>query len=161
MEYASKEAQIAQAELIDDTPFPVRIGSHTFKARYLKSFNQRKISLAIVKSLPNSPSGDVEELITLMSSKGKLTAQCISRLILSSYWKIKLFHWIFWRWLDRTYDNRHFLEALSVLFKAYGFGFFFQNMVLLTEMNILTKRLTKTELKQLSAELQSEKKLVL
>lgn len=160
MEYASKEAQIAQAELIDDTPFPVRIGSHTFKARYLKSFNQRKISLAIAKQLPN-PSGDVEELILLMAAKGKLTPQCISRLILSSYWKIKLFHWVFWRWLDYTYDGRHFLGALSVLFKAYGFGFFFQNMVLLTEMNILTKRLTKTELKQLSAELQSEKKLVL
>lgn len=160
MEYASKEAQIAQAELIDDTPFPVRIGSHVFKARYLKSFNQRKISLDIAKALPTT-TGDVEELIKLMASKGTLTPKCISRLILSSYWKIKLFHWAFWRWLDYTYDSRHFLGALSVLFNAYGFSFFFQNMVLLTEMNMLMKRLTKTELKQLSQELQSEKKLVL
>ena len=155
----SKAAQLRQADLEEDKPFIVPLGSHTFHATYLKNFNQRKISRLIVQASPN-PVGDVNELVNIMAEQGTLTPKCISRMILNSPVKIFLFHWIFWRWIDWKFQNRQMTEALIVLFSSMDLSFFFRNMTLIVELNMLTKRLTKTELKQLSQELQSERKLV-
>ena len=156
----SPQAQLHQANLIDDTPFIVPLGKYTFHARYLKSFNDRRVCAMIVESSPN-PTADINELIRIMSTQGTLTPKSISRLILGSYWKIRLFHGIFWRWIDYSFSHMQMTEALTVLFEAQGLSFFFQNTTLLVEgMTTLKKRMTKTELKQLSQELLLEKKLV-
>jgi len=156
----SKSAQLRQHEIKEDIPFVVTLGRKSYKCRYLKEWTSGKISYLIAQREPN-PTADAKEMIALMAKNNTLAAKCTSMLILGSYWKIKLFHWYFWRKLYRNSAARELTEALSTVYEALDLSFFFQNMILLDQMNMLKKRLTKTELKQLSAELQSEKKLVL
>lgn len=156
----SKSAQLRQYEIKEDIPFVVTLGRKQYKCRYLKEWTSGKISYLIAQREPN-PTADAKEMIALMAKNNTLAAKCTSMLILGSYWKIKLLHWYFWRKLYRNSTAHELTDALTVVYEALDLSFFFQNMILLDQMNMLKKRLTKTELKQLSAELQSEKKLVL
>ena len=156
----TKSAQLRQHEIKEDIPFIVTLGKKTYKCRYLKEWVSGKISYLIAQREPN-PQADAKEMIALMAKNNTLAARCVSMLILGSYWKIKLFHWYFWRSIYRNHEGRELTEALTTVYEALDLSFFFQNMILLDQMNMLKKRLTKTELKQLSAELQSEKKLAL
>lgn len=156
----SKSAQLRQHEIKEDIPFVVTLGRKQYKCRYLKEWTSGKISYLIAQREPN-PTADAKEMIALMAKNNTLAAKCTSMLILGSYWKIKLLHWYFWRKLYRNSTAHELTDALTVVYEALDLSFFFQNMILLDQMNMLKKRLTKTELKQLSAELQSEKKLVL
>ena len=156
----TKSARLRQHEIKEDIPFIVTLGKKTYKCRYLKEWVSGKISYIISKRDPN-PSADAKEIIKLMEMNNTLASKSVSMLILGSYWKIRLFHWYFWRKLYRNNSGRELNEALLVVYEALDLSFFFQNMILLDQMNTLKKRLTKTELKQLSAELQSERKPVL
>jgi len=156
----SSAAQLRQHEIKEDIPFLVTLGKKTYPCRYLKEWTSGKISYLIAQREPN-PTADAKEMIALMALNNTLASKCISMLILGSYWKIKLRHWYFWRKIYRNNTGRQITEALSTVYEALDLSFFFQNIVLLDQMNMLKMRLTKTELKQLSAELQSEKKLVL
>ena len=156
----TKSAQLRQHEIKEDIPFIVTLGHRTYKCRYLKEWVSGKISYLIAQREPN-PQADAKEMIALMAKNNTLAARCVSMLILGSYWKIKLFHWYFWRSIYRNHEERELTEALTTVYEALDLSFFFQNMILLDQMNMLKKRLTTTELKQLSAELQSEKKLAL
>lgn len=156
----TKSAQLLQHEIREDIPFVVTLGKKQYKCRYLKEWVSGKISYLIAQRDPN-PTADAKEMIKLMAKNNTLASKCISMLILGSYWKINLFHWYFWRSIYRNRTSRELTDALTVVYEALDLSFFFQNTILLDQMNMLKKRLTKTELKQLSAELQSEKKLVL
>lgn len=156
----SKSAQLRQHEIKEDIPFEVKLGRKVYKCRYLKEWASGKISYMIADADPEHEP-DAKAMIRLMAKKNTLASKCVSMLILGSYWKIKLFHWYFWRSIYRNHEARELTDALTTVYEALDLSFFFQNMILLDQMNMLKKRLTKTELKQLSAELQSEKKLVL
>jgi len=156
----TKSAQLRQHEIKEDIPFEVKLGKKTYKCRYLKEWVSGKISYLIADADPE-PEPDAKKTLRLMAKKNTLASKCVSMLILGSYWKIKLFHWYFWRKIYRNNAGRELTEALTTVYEALDLSFFFQNMILLDQMNMLKKRLTKTELKQLSAELQSEKKLAL
>lgn len=155
-----KSAQILQHEIKEDIPFLVTLGRKQYHCRYLKEWTAGKISYLIAKREAN-PQADAKEMIKLMAMNNTLSSKCVSMLILGSYWKINLFHWYFWRSIYRNNIGRELTEALTTVYEALDLSFFFQNMLLSEQMNILKKKMTKTELKQLSAELQSEKKLVL
>lgn len=155
----SKSAQLRQHEIANDIPFMVTLGKKTYPCRYLKEWTSGKISYLIADVDPE-PKADAKEMIALMAKRNTLASKCVSMLILGSYWKIKLFHWYFWRSIYRNNTGRELTEALTTVYEALDLSFFFQNSILLDQMNTLRKRLTKTELKQLSQELQSEKKLV-
>jgi hypothetical protein len=154
----SAKAQRKQYEISKDIPFVVSVaGGKKFKCRYLKEWTAGKISYLIVQRDPN-PKAEAKEMIALMAKNNTISSKCVSLLILEKPWKIRLFHWYFWRWIYRRSVARELSEALLVVYEALDLQFFFQNMTLIVEMNTLKKRMTKTELKQLSAELQSERK---
>ena len=155
----SAAAQRKQYEIKNDIPFKVTLGKKTYNCRYLKEWTSGKISYLIAQREPN-PQADAKEMIKIMAHNNTLSAKCVSMLILGSYWKIKLFHWWFWRSIYRNSTGRELTEALTTVYEALDLSFFFQNMILLDQMNTLKKRLTKIELKQLSAELQLEKSQV-
>lgn len=157
----SAAAQLKQHEISNDIPFTVTVaGGKVFNCRYLKEWTAGKISYLITQRDPN-PKADSKEMIALMAKNNTIASKCVSMLILEKPWKVKLFHWYFWRWIYRKSIASEMSEALLTVYKALDLQFFFQNMTLIVEMNTLKKRMTKTELKQLSAELQSEKKPVL
>ena len=156
----SAEAQKKQYEISNDVPFVVTVaGGRKFNCRYLKEWTAGKISYLIVQRDPN-PKADAREMVALLAKNNTIASKCVSMLILEKPWKIKLFHWYFWRWIYRKSIVRELSSALMTVYEALDLSFFFQNMQLIVEMNTLKKRLTKTELKQLSAELQSERSQV-
>ena len=156
----SAAAQRKQHEIKEDIPFVVTLMGREYKCRYLKEWVAGKISYEIVKSGAN-PIADAKELIKIMADQKALASKCIAMMILEKPWKIEWFHWWFWRKIYRNNSARDLTEALTKVYAALDLSFFFQNMILLDQMNILTKKMTKTELKQLSAELQSERNLPL
>jgi len=153
----SPEAQKKQYEISKDVPFIITVANgRKFNCRYMKEWTAGKISYLIAQRDPN-PKAEAREMIELMAKNNTIASKCVSMLILEKPWKIKLFHWYFWRWIYRKSIVRELSTALLTVYEALDLSFFFQNMQLIVEMNTLKKRLTRTELKQLSAELQSER----
>ncbi len=157
MKQPSAKAQEKQYNLDKDVPFVITIGKKSYKCRYLKDWTSHQISIEIVKAAPN-PVADVTELVKLLSTHITLPSKVLSMLILEKPWKIMLFHWYLWRKFYMTTTQRDKSAALITVYEALDLSFFFQNIQLIAEMNTLRMRMTKTELKQLSAELQSERK---
>ena len=156
MKNPSFEAQRKQYEIKEDIPFIITIAKKQFKCRYLKEWTSGKISYLIVQREPN-PMADAKEMLALMAKNNTISSKCVALLTLETPLKIKLFYWWRWRWIYRNATARELSEALSTVMEALDLSFFFQNMILVEAMNTLKKRLTKVELKQLSAELQSER----
>jgi hypothetical protein len=152
----SAAAQRKQHEIKEDIPFVVTLMGREYKCRYLKEWTAGKISYLIAQREPN-PTADVSAMVDLMKKNNTIASKCVSMLILGSYWKIRLLHWWFWRKLYRNCIGRELTVALTTVYEALDLSFFFQNMILIEQMNILKKKMTKIELKQLSAELQSER----
>lgn len=149
-----------QYELAHDIPFVLKMGKHTYTCHYTKEWVSARISYAIAKCVPN-PKADVSELIKLMSRNNTLPSRCVAYLLLGSWWKIIAFHWLYWRILYVRHTSFEIHQGLNAVFNAVDVGFFFQNMILLDQMNTLKKRMSKEELEQLYQErLSLEKKQV-
>lgn len=44
----------------------------------------------------------------------EVTAKCASLIILNGWWKIKLFHWIYWRILWKKYTDSELIDIIAV-----------------------------------------------
>lgn len=44
----------------------------------------------------------------------EVTAKCASLIILNGWWKIKLFHWIYWRMLWKKYTDSELIDIIAV-----------------------------------------------
>jgi len=153
---ASPQVQRKQYEIANDVPFEITLNGKKYKCRYLKEWTAAKISYLITQRNPN-PEADVSQMLKLMAQNNTIASKCCALMILEKPWKIKLFYRFLWRKIYKTCTAREITEALTVVYEALDLSFFFQNMILVDQMNILKKKLTKMELKQLSAELQSER----
>jgi hypothetical protein len=154
------QAQQKQYEIANDVPFEVILNGKKYKCHYLKEWVAGKISYLIAQREPN-PNADAQEMIRLMAKNNTIASKCVALMILEKPWKVKLFYPWFWRRLYKTCATRELTTALATVYEALDLSFFLQSMMLVSEMNILKKKLTKIELKQLSAELQSERNLPL
>ena len=153
---ASAKAQRKQYEIANDVPFEITLNGKIYKCRYLKEWTAGKISYLIAQREPN-PEADVAQMIELMKKNNTLASKCVALMILEKPWKISLFYPYFWRKIYRTCTARELTGALTTVYEALDLSFFFQNTILTDQMNTLKMKLTKMELKQLSAELQSER----
>lgn len=150
------QAQQKQYEIANDIPFEIILNGKKYKCRYLKEWTAGKISYLIAQREPN-PNADAQEMISLMAKNNTIASKCIALMILEKPWKVKLFYPWFWRKIYKTCTSRELTQALTTVYEALDLSFFLQSMMLVSEMNMLKKKLTKTELKQLSAELQLER----
>ena len=142
-----------------DNSFDVQLGTHTFKVKYLKSYTSSKFSYEIAKKMGRLTDGtDISKVLECMAENSKLAPKCLSYAILGSLTKIALFHWIFWRWIFYTKNQREIFTALEKVIAPLDLGFFLSNMELLENMNYLTRKMTTQEAKQLRQELNSEQK---
>ena len=156
----NKEADIKmqqlQVDLADDIPFNVNIGKRTFKCRYLNSWTQRKITRVLLKAEALDSEGGLGNLFKAVKDNSTLAPKVVSYLILRSAWKVKLFHWFFWRYLDRTCPPRYLNDPLISAVKSCDMGFFLQNMGLMSELMMSKKKWTIAEVAQFRAEQNSD-----
>lgn len=71
-----------------------------------KKFNIGWIKKGVIRKLTNT--------IMTCKNEDEVTARCASLVILNSYWKIKLFHWIHWRMLWRKYADEELFEITMI-----------------------------------------------
>ena len=153
------QTQRKQFEIANDIPFLVKLGSKMHKVRYMKGKSRDMISYLHV-SQKIIDSDDPKEILKAMRHNERIHAKVIAVMLLNSFWRIKLFYWIYWRWIFHTYSEYDFFQVLPTVMEANGNEFFFQNTVLLSAMNTLKMRMTKEEAERLLAEPASEKKPV-
>ena len=149
--------QKKQHDIKYDIPFKVKVGKRTYKCKYLKTWVADKIAQIIIKA-DVEPSEDMKTTMKFISKSGSLAPKVVSMLILGSFWKIKLFHWLFWRYLYVTCTPSENASGLSEALEAMDLSSFFLSIRLAEAMNTMRKKMTQKEAAKLSpAEQQSEK----
>lgn len=88
----------------------------------------------------------------------KVSAKCASLIILNGYWKIKLFHWAYWRWLFyvKQVDEEQITPLLELAKKKVQQGSYFVNTILESAIRDTAKTMTRAEVERFRAEQQSE-----
>ena len=56
----------------------------------------------------------ITNTILTCKNEDELTARCASLVILNGYWKIKLFHWVYWRYLWRNYSDEELFPITEI-----------------------------------------------
>jgi hypothetical protein len=151
------ETQLKQHQIKYDIPFVIQLGHRSYNCTYLKGKSQDEIS-ALHLSQKIIDTDDPKVILSAMKHNNRTHAKCVAIMILNSYWKIKFWYPIFWRWLFHTYSSKDFTDAMQVVMEANGTEFFFQNTLFLATTNSLKMKMTKVEAEQLLAEQVSEKK---
>jgi len=152
------ETQLKQHQIKYDVPFIIQLGSRSYNCTYLKGRAQDEISALHLSQKIVSGDDDIKEIMDALKHNNRVHAKCVAIMVLNSYWKIKFWYSIFWRWLFHTYSSKDFTNAMQVVMEANGTEFFFQNTLFLATTNSLKMKMTKVEAEQLLAEQASEKK---
>ncbi len=155
----SAEMQKKQFEIDSDMPFSVNLGRRTYKVTYLKEWVGRRFSYEIAKknSLLESESENYNQLKAL-DEVGSLPSKCLSIAILNNWFKIKLFHWAFWRYISIKYTQSEINKAISDIADALELEVFFYNIASLENLNQLRVKMTQVEALQYRQEQVSAQK---
>ena len=143
---ASAEMQKKQFEIDSDIPFNVKLGKKTYKVKHLKEWVGRRFSYEIAKknSLLKSESENYDQLKSL-NEVGSLPSKCLSIAILNNWIKIKLFHWIFWRYISIRHTQSEINKAINDISGALELEVFFYNIASLENLNQLRIKMTQVE----------------
>lgn len=143
---ASAEMQQKQFEIDSDIPFKVQLGKKTYKVTYLKEWVGRRFSYEIAQknSMLKSESENYDQLKAL-NEVGSLPSKCLSIAILNNWIRIKLFHWIFWRYISIKYTQSEINKALNDISGALELDVFFYNIASLENLNQLRIKMTQVE----------------
>lgn len=88
----------------------------------------------------------------------ELTARCASLVLLNNYWKIRLFHWIYWRYLWRKYSDEELFEVTSLAKKKVDLQTqaYLTNTIYLIGMKDTIMTMTREEAERTLQELRQE-----
>jgi len=151
MKQPNAEMQALLHELKEDKPYEIELGGKKYKVKYLKD---KPAELASYQSLKLSDSApeSIEEAIKMAEKESGIMAKCVSYLLLNSYWKIKLFHWIHWRYLTWTMSRRALASGVIHTQIAIDTESFTIASSFLRAMNNLKMRVMKEEAEQSQVE---------
>ena len=151
MKEPSAEIRAKLHELKEDKPYDIELGGKTYKVKYLKDKTVELMSYQQLKFEGEIPSSIGEAIELAKSQKGAL-AQCVSYLLLNSYWKINLFHWAYWRYLSWSMNRRTLASGVIYALIAMDMSSFIVALEFLRANSSLTMKKTKEEVEQLQAE---------
>lgn len=88
----------------------------------------------------------------------ELSARCASLVLLNGYWKIKLFHWIYWRYLWRKYSDEELFEITALAKKKVDLQTqaYLTNTIYLIGMKDTMMTMTRKEAERTLQELKQE-----
>ena len=95
------------------------------------------------------------DTILTCEREDELSAKCASLVLLNSYWKIKLFHWVYWRYLWKKYDDEELLDVFVTAKKKVDLQTraYFTNTIYLIGMKDTTMTMTRKEAERTLQEL--------
>ena len=140
------------------TPVKVPFRNKVFKIGYLKPFTTECVTrLMLQKDSSLAEDASEEDVLQTMSIKSKLMAQMASYIILNNFFKIKLLHPLFWRWLHyiKGYDYGQLFPIIAEGKKKIPVFQYAMGMALGAMMKETMKNLTRKEAEQFHQELMS------
>jgi hypothetical protein len=144
MREPSVEIQALLHELKEDKPYEIELGNKKYKVKYLKDKPAELASYQSLK-LSNVAPESVSEAIEIAEKQRGVMAKCVSYLLLNSYLKIKLFHWIHWRYLSWTMSRRALASGIIHTQIALDMEAFSVGTQFLAAMNTLKMKKTREE----------------
>lgn len=124
--------------VVENIKDEVKIGRHTWKVGYLRNGTKRKIT----------------DILVSEKEEDKVTAKCAAALALNGFFKIRLFHWILWRWFYyiHEYTDKDYLDIISLCKKKVGVEDYCVAIIYLTEMKDTIKIMTREEVNHIRQE---------
>lgn len=139
MKQPNNETQAKLNSILEDEMDVVEVRGKKFRIGWIKK--------GVVRKLTNT--------ILTCKQEDELSAKCASYVILNSYWKILLFHWIYWRYLWRKYSDEELLEIFMVAKKKVDLQTraYFTNTIYLIGMKDTVMTMTRKEAERTLQEL--------
>lgn len=145
----------AQAELSDITTDGVEIvkirgTKHTVRITAVKNGTLEKVTTLWSKRDMSEPPKDANDTLSILRKDIYFSHKEAAYFVLNSYWKIKLFHWVVWRWFAFVWqlDESQLTDILVAAKKKIPFLSFFKNIVLTMDMRTDILRMTTKEAEQ-------------
>lgn len=103
-----------------------------------------------------SESTETKELLVNLSKNRTVIPKYVSLLILHSWFKVKFFHWIHWRYIHRKYALSELIAVYKEFSSLNDVSLFFQFTASLQENNRIIKRMSEINTQTIRQELSSE-----
>lgn len=152
------KAKKIEQDLIDDVGIYIYLGTKRKKVKRLKNWAAAKITRLILEG-ELMLSDDKKTTLTSFNENRLLVPKCLSLAILGSWWKIKLFYWIYWRYLNIKYTQEDFNQAIKDVLNFSDISFFFHNMAFLQSLVEAEKEMTSQSTKSIIQKQESERKM--
>jgi hypothetical protein len=139
MKQPNNASQAKLNDLLEDGVDTIEIRGKRFSIGWIKK--------GVIRKLTNE--------IETCKNEDELSAKCASLVLLNNYWKIKLFHWIYWRYLWRKYSDEELLEVFMVAKKKVDLQTqaYLTNTIYLIGMKDTIMTMTKKEAERTLQEL--------
>ena len=127
----SEESQQELQSIEDNLPDFATVRGHRYKIKWILNFTRSRITKVIL----SKGNDDMQ------------SCQCAALMVLNSFWKIKLWYWLKWRWFYyvKQYGEQDLTELLALGKKKVPLDEYFSNTILLTALKDTSMMMKKTE----------------
>ncbi len=147
MEQPKVSIQELLHDLNNDTPREIILGRKTYTVKYLKDKTAELVSYESLKFSDGIPSSINDAMDMTIKEKGVM-ARCVAYLLLNSYWKIKLFHRIYAKYLSWTMTRRELVAGIIHSQIAMDLEVFSLGITYTSQMNTLRMKMDQKEVEQ-------------
>lgn len=152
MKQPSKYAQNQVADILSDKGeiVPIPGTKHTVCITPLKNGTLEKVTeLWNKRDMVDVPK-DANDTLTIIRKDVYFSHKEAAYFVLNSYWKIKLFHWLVWRWFAFVWqlDESQLTDILITAKKKIPLMSFYKNIILTMDMRTDILRMTTKEAEQ-------------
>lgn len=89
-------------------------GKKPIKIGWQHNYTMERVTKYTLEVELQEPKTNIEKLL-YAKKKQKLAAKAASCIILNNFFKIKLFHWFYWRWLYYVREYNNFQYAMIII----------------------------------------------
>lgn len=151
---ASLDAYLKLDDLEQNTRKTVILGGKKYKIKAMCNYVAEKRDRYTAKA-QLSFNEDGSKVITHMATNRKLVPKCLSLMLLGSFFKVFLFHWFYWRYLNVKYSQEEMVPILQSCEEMNNIGFFLSNLASLQASTRMIEKMTRTDSTNIIQELRS------
>lgn len=144
--------KLAKAQLSDilsgeKETVAIRGTKHSVRIGTIKNGTLEKLTALWARRDMSKRPEDVNETMAITVDDVYFNHKEAAYIVLNSFWKIKLFHWLVWRWFAFVWqlDETQLTDILTVGKKKIPLLSYYENMVLTLDMRTDMVRMTKKE----------------
>lgn len=159
----SLSARLRLSEIANNEKVEMKLGKKKYNIHRLGNWTSTRVMELIWKSQLLIQNGDNMTLnVDALTCNRLVTPKIISYAILKYPWKIRLFHWAFWRKINRKYSQEDYTAAISKIFSyAVDLDFYLSNLTYLLQAAMPEVMMAKETMLSIVAKQNSAQKTTL